>query len=196
MSLSIVFGTPTTAERSPRRAGRRRASVPSPPITTSASICSSRSVRMHATRRPRRGRTDPSATCRGSSRPRWRIPRTASRSSGGLALHQPVPAVLDPDDLVPVRSATRGDDRADHGVQPGAVAAAGQDPDPLHAGSLDHARGQGTAAPAATALQPDARRIARRFSDVRRDTAGSPRADAAGSDPTLRRLSRGTSACR
>src|SRR5687767_3126369 len=80
MSLSIVFGTPTSG--TPSSASRSAVrSVPSPPITTTASRPSRASA-------PVTGAA-PSPWTYGSRRdvprivpPRWRIPRTASRSSG------------------------------------------------------------------------------------------------------------------
>ena len=80
MSLSIVFGTPTIGTPSAESRSAVR-SVPSPPITTTASIPSRSSVSV----------TDaaPLPWTYGSRRdvprivpPRWRMPRTASRSSG------------------------------------------------------------------------------------------------------------------
>ena len=80
MSLSIVFGTPTIGTPSPASRSAVR-SVPSPPITTTASSPSRSSVAV----------TDaaPLPWTYGSRRdvprivpPRWRMPRTASRSSG------------------------------------------------------------------------------------------------------------------
>ena len=44
-----------------------------------------------------------------------------------VPFHQPVPAVADADDLDPVRDDRAADDGADDGVEPGAVAAGGED---------------------------------------------------------------------
>ena len=45
------------------------------------------------------------------------------------ALSNAVPGVLEPDDLVAVESLALADDGAQHGIQPGAVTATGEDSD-------------------------------------------------------------------
>ena len=63
--------------------------------------------------------------------PRGRIPETSLRAEiPEPALDEAAPA-LEHGDAVPALGVGRADDRADHRVQPGAVAAAREDPDRL-----------------------------------------------------------------
>ena len=59
-------------------------------------------------------------------------------------LHQPVPAVEDPDDLRAVLPVRAGDETADRRVQAGAVATAGEDPDAAHRAIVSRAGNAGT----------------------------------------------------
>ena len=72
--------------------------------------------------------------------PRGRMPRTSGTPSGAaVALQRAAPAVSIADELVPVLPGALADDRPDHRVEAGAVAAAGEHSDP-HRLSLEAGR--------------------------------------------------------
>ena len=128
MSLSIVFGMPTTG--TPACDSRCAAvSVPSPPIGMSTSIpwaastpfiCGSPRVEQlgrDAGRAQRRPAAGEQAVDGGDVERR------------GPVLEQAAPAVAEADDLAAVVAGGRADDGPDDGVQAGAVAPAGEDTD-------------------------------------------------------------------
>ena len=62
--------------------------------------------------------------------PRGRMPRTSGTPSGRLVvLQRPAPAVAVADELVALDADALADDGADHRVQPGTVATAGEHSD-------------------------------------------------------------------
>ena len=133
-SLSIVFGTPTTGDA----VGRQ------PAGDAERVLAADRDQRvdaglLHARRgrspcRPRRPCTGWSATCRGSCRRAAGCRDVASiERSIVVALDDAGPAVAEADELVAVDLDALADDAADHRVEAGAVAAAGEDADSGHA---------------------------------------------------------------
>ena len=89
-----------------------------------------RERREHAARRRRRSCTGSCATCRGSCRRAGAArAREPTREVHRLAVDHAAPAVAEADDLVAVHAFALADDGADHRVEPGAVAAAGQHAD-------------------------------------------------------------------
>ena len=134
MSLSIVFGTPRTLRPCSACSRLAAPSVSSPPIAISPSSPSSaivvgdrrRAVVALERVRPRGAEDRPAA--------RQDPARRLDRQLLVVALERPAPAVAKADDLVAVDVDPLADDRADDRVQPGAVAAACEDPE-SHAGA-------------------------------------------------------------
>ena len=134
MSLSIVFGTPTIGS-------------PCSSVQLAGDASASRCRRSRSARRGRGRRTSPrtsSTPARWSNGlprlvpstvpPRGSVPRIVSTVSGIVRRSRtPSQASRKPIDLVAVDPLALADDGPDHGVQPGAVAAAGEDAD-SHAG--------------------------------------------------------------
>ncbi len=131
-SLSIVFGTPTTGRLSSANSLAATPSVSSPPIATSASICSKvffdpfdaalELVRIRA------GGTDDRAALRQD--PRDLV--VAERLQ--VPVDHPAPAVQDADRLVAVLPQPPAD-RSDHRIQTRAIPAACEHPHP-HRGAI------------------------------------------------------------
>ena len=124
--MSIVFGTPTTGASKSAWSRDATPSVSSPPIATSASMCS----------KAARTASTPPSSLYGFVRevptivpPRGRIPEICGSAERLEELvDHPAPAFPDADHLVAVRPRAPRD-RADDRVQAGTVAAAGEDSD-------------------------------------------------------------------
>ena len=142
MSLSIVFGMPTTG--TPACESRCAAvSVPSPPIGMRTSIPCAASTAFIC------GSPASSSSGRDAGRAERR-PAAGEQAvdggdveRGGPVLEQAAPAVAEADDLAVVVVGGRADDGPDDGVQAGAVAPAGEDTDahraaPRMVESADH----------------------------------------------------------
>ncbi len=133
MSLSIVFGTPTTG--SPSRCKRSATpSVSSPPIGISASRRSRSKVSRSAASARR-------ATAKGLVRevprivpPRGKDARPCSRASSSIASSRQHarPAVAKAEEAVLADAHAAAHDRADHRVQARTVSAAGENPYAQH----------------------------------------------------------------
>ena len=129
-SLSIVFGTPTIG--TPSRCRRRATpSVSSPPIGISAST--PRALERapdRAPRRPGRRRRGSCARCRGSCRRAGGCRRCSAASARSRRPSStPAQPWRKPTKLCPPSAQAAPHDRADDGVQPGTVPAAGEQPD-------------------------------------------------------------------
>jgi len=126
MSLSIVFGTPTTGSPPPGgrapSAGCRRRRSRSWRRCRSPRPCDGRS---RSRLRAHKGRGE---RFRESCPPRCRMPRTSSRVSGRTwPSIRPSQPLRTPTDLDPVGDDRAADDGAGDGVEPRAVAAGGED---------------------------------------------------------------------
>ena len=128
-SLSIVFGTPSTGRSCSACSLAAAPSVSSPPIAIRPSRSSERRFS-----RIRSG----AVVARERVRARGAEDRAAARQDAARGLHRQLlegvleraaPAVAEADDRVSVAVDALADDRPDHGVQPGAVAAAGEHAD-------------------------------------------------------------------
>ena len=208
MSLSIDFGTPTTGTpSSTRRARRAQRAVAADYDERVEPLALDRRGDRRATLAvdvwvaPRRAEDRPAALQQAAHR--------VSVERADAALHQPVPAVEDPDDLGTVLSVRAGDHTADRRVQAGAVATAGEDPDAAHRAILSRLGNAGTARERAVRYEAyrsqtdregaprELRPRERAPSGVCPAVAGIERQDSAPAESCWRTsLSTGTSACR
>ena len=192
MSLSIVFGTPTIGtplRREPERRAER-------------AVAADHDHRVDPLALERRGHRRGALAVDVRVAPRRAENRAATLEDAAhrvaverakLPLHEAVPPVEDPDDLGAVPPCRARRHAADHGVQPGTVAARGQDRNPLHARNR-----MAAAAPRSTVLRTEGScdRDSGRLQGCAPPKAGIEPRDSAPAESRPASVSTGTSACR